>query len=55
MATLFAAASARGTDMTAVVDGQLRPYGVDRLRIADACVMPRITAGNTMAPLERSR
>jgi choline dehydrogenase len=33
-----------------VVDGQLRVYGIDNLRIADASVMPRITTGNTMAP-----
>lgn len=38
------------TDTTAVVDGQLRTYGVGRLRIADASIMTRITAGNTMAP-----
>ena len=34
----------------AVVDSQLRVYGVDNLRIADASIMPRITVGNTMAP-----
>jgi choline dehydrogenase-like flavoprotein len=39
-----------GTDTMAVVDGQLRTYGVDNLRIADASIMPRITTGNTMAP-----
>jgi choline dehydrogenase len=39
-----------GTDMMSVVDGRLRTYGVERLRIADASIMPRITIGNTMAP-----
>jgi choline dehydrogenase len=29
---------------------QLKVYGVDRLRIADASVMPRVPTGNTMAP-----
>jgi choline dehydrogenase len=33
-----------------VVDGSLRVYGVQGLRIADASVMPEITTGNTMAP-----
>lgn len=33
-----------------VVDANLRVYGIDGLRIADASVLPRITAGNTMAP-----
>jgi choline dehydrogenase-like flavoprotein len=33
-----------------VVDGQLRVYGVDGLRVADASIMPRVTTGNTMAP-----
>jgi choline dehydrogenase len=39
-----------GRDRMAVVDGSLKVYGVDRLRIADASVMPRVTLGNTMAP-----
>ena len=39
-----------GTDAMSVVDGQLRVHGVDRLRIADASIMPRVTTGNTMAP-----
>jgi choline dehydrogenase len=33
-----------------VVDGKLRVYGVEGLRIADASIMPRVTTGNTMAP-----
>jgi choline dehydrogenase len=34
----------------AVVDGDLKVYGMERLRIADASIMPRIATGNTMAP-----
>ena len=33
-----------------VVDSELRVMGVDRLRIADASVMPNVTSGNTNAP-----
>jgi choline dehydrogenase len=39
-----------GRDVMSVVDGELKVYGVQRLRIADASVMPRVTTGNTMAP-----
>ena len=39
-----------GRDRMAVVDNRLRVYGIDRLRIADASVMPRVPLGNTMAP-----
>jgi choline dehydrogenase len=39
-----------GRDPLSVVDGQLRVYGVDGLRIADASILPRIPTGNTMAP-----
>jgi len=39
-----------GHDPMAVVDDQLRVLGVDRLRVIDASVMPRITSGNTNAP-----
>jgi choline dehydrogenase len=39
-----------GRDAMSVVDGDLRVYGIDNLRIADGSVMPRITTGNTMAP-----
>jgi choline dehydrogenase len=39
-----------GTGDTSVVDPQLRVRGVERLRIADASIMPTITSGNTNAP-----
>jgi choline dehydrogenase len=39
-----------GRDSMSVVDSQLKVYGVQKLRIADASIMPRITSGNTMAP-----
>jgi choline dehydrogenase len=34
----------------AVVDSQLRVIGTAGLRVADASVMPFVTAGNTAAP-----
>jgi choline dehydrogenase-like flavoprotein len=37
--------------MGAVVDSELRVYGVDGLRVVDASVMPSITRGNTNAPV----
>jgi len=39
-----------GRDTMSVVDGKLRIYGVEVLRIADASILPRVTTGNTMAP-----
>jgi len=39
-----------GRDNMAVVDPRLRVHGIDRLRVADASVMPRIVSGNTNAP-----
>ena len=35
----------------AVVDAQLRVYGVEGLRVADASIMPTITTGNIHAPI----
>jgi choline dehydrogenase-like flavoprotein len=37
-------------DPMAVTDARLRLRGIDRLRVIDASVMPRITSGNTNAP-----
>ena len=39
-----------GHDSLSVVDSQLKVYGVENLRVADASIMPRITTGNIMAP-----
>ncbi|MBN9661627.1 MAG: GMC family oxidoreductase [Acidobacteria bacterium] len=39
-----------GRDEMAVVDANLKVYGVEHLRIADASIMPRLTSANTMAP-----
>jgi choline dehydrogenase len=33
-----------------VVDSELKVYGVEGLRVADASILPRVTTGNTMAP-----
>jgi len=39
-----------GKDAMAVVDDELRVRGLERLRVIDASVFPRITSGNTNAP-----
>ncbi|MEH2322437.1 MAG: GMC oxidoreductase [Nostoc sp.] len=40
-----------GTDPMAVVDPELRVYGVKGLRVADASIMPTLVRGNTNAPI----
>ncbi|KAJ8673805.1 hypothetical protein QAD02_005067 [Eretmocerus hayati] len=37
-------------DPWAVVDPELRVYGVKGLRVADTSIMPKVTSGNTAAP-----
>lgn len=39
------------TDPDAVVDATLKVHGVDKLRVADASIMPYIVSGNTNAPV----
>lgn len=39
-----------GRDDLSVVDGSLKVYGIERLRLADASIMPRVATGNTQAP-----
>lgn len=38
-----------GRDVMSVVDPQLRVYGIERLRVADASIMPTITSANPNA------
>ncbi len=40
-----------GSDPDAVVDPELRLRGIDRLRVVDASVMPKIVSGNTASPV----
>ena len=40
-----------GMDPLAVVDAQLRVHGIERLRIVDASVMPRLPSGHTNWPV----
>ena len=40
-----------GNDVSAVVDARLRVHGMERLRVVDASIMPRVPAGNTNAPV----
>jgi choline dehydrogenase len=39
-----------GRDSMSVVNGRLQVYGIERLRIADASIMPNVPSGNTMGP-----
>ncbi|XP_075218093.1 glucose dehydrogenase [FAD, quinone] [Lycorma delicatula] len=39
------------TDLMAVVDPELRVYGIQGLRVIDASIMPQITSGNINAPV----
>ena len=39
------------SDPMAVVDPELRVYGVAGLRVADAAIMPEISSGNTAVPI----
>jgi choline dehydrogenase len=39
-----------GNDPYAVVDHELKVYGIESLRVADASIMPTLISGNTNAP-----
>jgi len=50
LSLLHAAGTCRmGVGADAVVDPELRVYGIDRLRVIDASIMPTIVSGNTNA------
>jgi choline dehydrogenase len=40
----------RDSDPSAVVNERLRIFGLERIRVVDASVMPTITSGNTNSP-----
>ncbi len=40
-----------GTDEMAVVDSELKVYGIQNLRVVDASIMPKVVNGNTNAPV----
>ena len=40
-----------GNDDRAVVGTDLRAHGIDRLRVVDASIMPKIVSGNTASPV----
>ncbi len=41
-----------GHDPMAVVDGEMRLHGIERLRVVDASVMPDVVSGNLNAPTQ---